>query len=337
MFQSLPIFSCVLLLVATLGCRTGHAEPAGARLAPVQALAGDVAWSTPAASADATRLSKWRVAVGPPLIRPSTPTAPPSDDLTVVTWNTNLGAGDLARFVASLPAGPVVLLLQEVYREGPEVPADLPADAAVARRKGGRAGGEGFEPVDRIAAALGLSAYYVPSMRNGRDAREDRGNAVLSNLPIEELAAVELPFERQRRVALAATIGGLTAGGRPWRLRFVDAHLDNTFNPRRLWLAAEYGRARQARALLAAVDHAEPLILGGDFNTVSGFVDAAYVPLARRFPAVPATDRRATFLGTLRLDHLFFRLPPGWTATFRRADERFGSDHYPLVARVHIG
>lgn len=326
----------MVLLVSTLGCRTGHAEPANARPSHPRPLPDDIVWTTPSASRDATRLSKWRAAVGPPLIRPSPPTPRQSGDLTVVTWNTNLGAGDLPRFLASLPAGPVVLLLQEVYREGPDVPDDLPADAGVARRKGGRAGGEGFEPIDRIAAGLGLSVYYVPSMRNGRSAREDRGNAILSNLPLEELAAVELPFERQRRVALAATIGGRMADGRPWRLRVVDAHLDNTFNLRRLWLAAEYGRAHQVKALLAAVDHGEPLILGGDFNTVSGFVDAAYVPLARRFPAVPATDRRATFLGALRLDHMFFRLPPGWTATFRRAEERFGSDHYPLVARVTV-
>lgn len=297
-----------------------------------------IVWNTPSASRDATRLSKWRSAVGPPLLWPGTRTAIASDELTVVSWNTDLGAGELPRFVATLPAGPIVLLLQEVYREGAEVPAWLPADAAFARRKGGRAGGPGFESIDKVAASLGLSLYYVPSMRNGGPAssQEDRGNVVLANMPIEDPGAIELPFERQRRVALSASVQGLTAAGVPWRLRFVNAHLDNTFNPGRLWLAAEYGRARQARALLAAVDRGEPLVLGGDFNTVSGFADAAYVPLARRFPAVPATDRRATFLGLLRLDHMFFRLPAGWTASFRRADERFGSDHYPLIASVHV-
>lgn len=297
-----------------------------------------IVWTTPSASRDATRLSKWRSAVGPPLLVAGSKPAGAADDLTIVSWNTNLGAGELARFLATLPAGPVVLLLQEVYREGPEVPARLPAEAAFARRKGGRAAGPGFEPIDRVAASIGLSVYYVPSMRNGGPAasREDRGNAVLSNLPLEDPGAIELPFERQRRVALSASVRGLTAAGVPWRLRVVDAHLDNTFNPRRLWLAAEYGRARQARALLAAVDRGEPLVLGGDFNTLSGFADAAYLPLARRFPSVPATDRRATFLGLLRLDHMFFRLPAGWTATFRRAEERFGSDHYPLIASVHV-
>ncbi len=339
MVHRFRFFLCLLLTVATVGCLAGQGRGVPAMTTPAAEPAeNSIAWTTPSASRDATRLSKWRGAVGPPLVRQGPGTAAASADLTVVSWNTDLGAGDMTRFFATLPAGPVIVLLQEVYREGPDVPSVLARDAAFARRKGGRAGGPGFVPVDRLASALGLSVYYVPSMRNGgaADVLEDRGNAILSNLPLEELAAIELPFERQRRVALAATIRGLTAAGTPWRLRVVDAHLDNTFNPRRLWLAAEYGRARQAKALLSAVDHGAPIILGGDFNTVSGFSDAAYLPLARRFPAVPATDRRATFLGLLRLDHLFFRLPSGWTATFRRADERFGSDHYPLVARVKV-
>jgi endonuclease/exonuclease/phosphatase (EEP) superfamily protein YafD len=84
------------------------------------------------------------------------------------------------------------------------------------------------------------------------------------------------------------------------------------------------------------VDDGQPLILGGDFNTWSGFLDQAYLTLARRFPATRVVDRRATFRGLLRLDHLFFRLEPGWTAGFRRADERFGSDHFPLVGTVRV-
>ena len=38
----------------------------------------------------------------------------------------------------------------------------------------------------------------------------------------------------------------------------------------------------------------------------------------------------------LRLDHAFFRLGPGWHAEFRRADSRFGSDHYPLVGSLRF-
>lgn len=334
------VFLSVLLLVATGGCATGHALQKRAIEAPWAADASrPIVWFTPGALRDATRLSKWRAAVGPPLVQSRAADALATDDLTIVSWNTAIGSGDVRRFAATLrTAGPVIWLLQEVYREGPDVPADLPAGAAFPRHKGGRLGGRDHDPIDRIAADLGLSLYYAPSMRNGGPAasREDRGNAILSNLPLEDLAAIELPFERQRRVALAATVSGRSADGTPWRLRVVNAHLDNTFNPLRASLAAEYGRTRQARGLLLALDHQGPLILGGDFNTWSGFSDQAYRTLARRFTPGHEVDRRATFLGLLRLDHLFFRLSPGWTTTLRRADARFGSDHYPLVGTIRV-
>jgi len=324
---------------------------------PLFATGGCVAGSLPAAQSvsfasgpasirwfghgeDAPVLARWRVSVGPPVISPARDNlAGAVDELTVVSWNTALGAGDIPRFVRSLPATrPLVLLLQEVYRGGPEVPSVLPSDAVYARRKGGAAASARYEEIESVAAALGLSLYYVPSMRNGSPAAssEDRGNAVLSSLPLEDLAAFELPFERQRRVAVAGTVAGYASSGIPWRLRLVNAHFDNTFDPRRLWLAAEYGRTRQARGLLSSLGDHEPLILGGDFNTWAGFSDQAYLTLARQFPATRVTDRRATFLGVLRLDHIFFRLEPGWTATVRRADNRFGSDHSPLIATVRV-
>jgi hypothetical protein len=49
------------------------------------------------------------------------------------------------------------------------------------------------------------------------------------------------------------------------------------------------------------------------------------------------TDRRATFRGLLRLDHLFFRLADGWHGRFVRANERFESDHYPLIGTIQLG
>jgi endonuclease/exonuclease/phosphatase family metal-dependent hydrolase len=299
-----------------------------------------IRWCTPAAPKDSHALDRWRSAVGPPLVRPALHDwTSPVDELTIVTWNTALGAGDVTRFAAGLPRGrPMVLLLQEVYRSGPDVPGLLPPGAAFARQLGGAAPGMRDAQIEPIAAALGLSLFYVPSMRNGSPAvsSEDRGNAILSSLPLADLAAVELPFERQRRVALAATIAGVTSTGTPWRLRVVNAHLDNTFNPLRLSLASEYGRTRQARGLLSTLDDQEPLVLGGDFNTWSGFSDQAYRTLARSFPATNVVDRRPTFRGWLRLDHLFFRPRPGWTFSFRRADERFGSDHFPLVGSLRV-
>jgi endonuclease/exonuclease/phosphatase family metal-dependent hydrolase len=193
--------------------------------------------------------------------------------------------------------------------------------------------------VEDIARATGLSAYYAPSMRNGSplDSDEDRGNAILANVRMGDLAAIELPFERQRRVAIAATVGGTLATGEPWSLRLVNAHLDNVVGLRRLWIfGSEHARARQARALVDYLAGTDTALLAGDFNTWFGFADRAYTAAAHAFPEWPATDRRATFRGVLRLDHMFFRLPDGWSATFRRADGRYGSDHFPLVATLDL-
>jgi endonuclease/exonuclease/phosphatase family metal-dependent hydrolase len=304
-------------------------------------VATPIAWYSPAVSDDRDALSRWRACVGPPVVR-SAPfsLAPSADEITIVSWNTALGAGDIEEFVRELRGGgadrPVVLLLQEVYRRGDSVPRALARDAAFAGRLGGATGGATGTDIDAVAARLGMAVYYVPSMRNGgRESDEDRGNAILSNLPLEQLEAIELPFERQRRVAVAATIRGTTTGGRSWRLRVVSAHLDNSI-ARRWWIASEYGRARQARGLVALLDGEWPTVLGGDFNTWFGFADQAYVETARAFPQTPTADRRSTFLGMLRLDHLFYRLPEGWQARARRAESRYGSDHSPLVGSIRF-
>jgi len=217
------------------------------------------------------------------------------------------------------------------------VPSRLSPAFAFAGHLGGAAAGSNCREIEDIAARLGLNVYYVPSMRNGGlTSDEDRGNAILSNLPLTDLRAVELPFERQRRVAIAATIEGRATSGEPWHVRLVSTHLDNMSTIRRAWIGAEYGRARQARELAALLQDSEPTILAGDFNTWFGFSDRAYLETIRAFPQTTVLDRRATFRGLLRLDHVFFRLRPGWHAEFRRAESRFGSDHYPLVGALHF-
>jgi endonuclease/exonuclease/phosphatase family metal-dependent hydrolase len=311
-------------------------ERAGHPLTP------DVTWLAPNGERDLGDLARWRRSVGPPVILAGMSTATAADTLIVVSWNTHVGGGDLARLFADVRrrAGsdvPIVLLLQEAYRGGPEVPKALDPGSMFAslihtlRRDGGR------DELESVARALGLNAYYVPSMRNGGPltSDEDRGNAILSTLPLTDLSAIELPFERQRRVAVGATVKGTTHDGRPWRMRVVSAHFDTMGGARRLWIAgSEFGRTRQARGLLAALENQAPLVLGADMNTLFGFREGAYAAAARAFPGTPLTDRRPTFRGLLRLDHMFFRLADGWKAAFRRGDDNFGSDHYPLIGTV---
>lgn len=297
-----------------------------------------IEWFSPTGQPDARELQRWRRSVGPPVVE----IAPLQDTsslnrITMVDWNTAVGEADVVRFAQTLPRGPLVMLLQEVYRGGASVPSQLPAPFAFASHLGGAAAGPNCRQIEDVARRLGLNVYYVPSMRNGGlTSNEDRGNAILSSLPLTDLRAVELPFERQRRVAIAATIQGRTAAGEPWHLRLVSAHLDNMGSIRRAWIGAEYGRARQARELAALLQDSEPTILAGDFNTWFGFADRAYLETASAFPQTRVVDRRATFLGLLRLDHVFTRLQPGWRAEFHRAESRFGSDHYPLVGTLQF-
>jgi endonuclease/exonuclease/phosphatase family metal-dependent hydrolase len=329
-----------LLVVTVLGATLLSGCVGSYTLAPRNAAAVvPVAWLSPTAERDIRALDRWRSSVGDPLIPDASAAAPiVGDELTLVSWNVAVGDGDIERLVARVEQGaPLVLLLQEAYRGGAAVPRTIGPLAAFAGRLG--ASHPGRTDIQKVATALGLRVYYVPSMRNGAPSLsdEDRGNAILSNLPLTDLTAIELPFERQRRVALAATVNGTSSSGAPWHLCVVSAHLDNMVGvQRQLASGGEVARTRQVRGLLSAVDGDVPLVLGGDFNSWFGFSDRAYTEAARAFPQTVVTDRRPTFRGLLRLDHLFFRLPVGWRAQFHRGSDRFGSDHYPLIARIEI-
>jgi endonuclease/exonuclease/phosphatase family metal-dependent hydrolase len=322
------------------GCRT-TVDPAGA-VSDQQ-----IRWIRPESADERATLDDWCRSVGPAVAASSIPvsTVPVAlTDLVVISWNVNIGAGDVASLVDSLRDGsltgqPVtrfVLLLQEAYRRGPAVPRGPLTGARSAAARQPRVTGR--ERIDIVEAAgrLGLSLLYVPSMRNGSDLDEDRGNAILSTEPLSDVAAVELPFERQRRVAIDAAVSGTGPDGTPWTMRVTDVHLDNRAPARRMWLFASATRMRQARGLLLALGTTAPAVVGGDFNTWYGFDDPVFDELSTAFDTDIPQDRRPTFAGLLRLDHLFFRLPDGWQATTTRL-EKFGSDHHPLMAQIAVG
>ena len=284
-------------------------------------------------------MRSWRASVGSPLVvADHAPGLAVADAVTIVSWNIALDEGNVVELVSRIradhPERPLVLLLQEAFRSGDDVPASTSRLAGASHL-----GGDDVErEIDAIAEALGFSLYYTPSMRNGLGLhREDRGNAVLSSVPLQELSAIELPFERQRRVAQAARIEGRTTGGEHWSLRLVNVHLDNLVGARYGWIGTEYGRARQARGLIEALGDQQPTVLAGDFNTWFGFADQVYAEVARAFPQTRVLDGRRTFRGLLRLDHVFYRLSPGWRAATRRAESSFGSDHHPLITTVTFG
>ncbi len=334
---ALPL--ALLIHTALSGCAARHAL---VRYAPAEPAGFE--WLRPAVEGEQQRLLRWSSAVGPPLVVNTAGETGPTDDIVLISWNIALGAGDLEALLAdarpSTASRGLVILVQEAYRDGPEVPTTLVSGASFAGRLDGHRSNGEREDIETIARRLGLNLYYVPSMRNGSPATsdEDRGNAILSTLPLEELTAIELPFERQRRVAVAATAVGRSSNGQPWRIRFVSAHLDNMVGARRLWFAGGmYARARQAKALVEWLRGDSTAVLGGDFNTWFGFGDLAFTETHEAFPDTHVTDRRPTFHNLLRLDHMFFRLPDGWSADFKRAPRAYGSDHWPLIATIRVG
>lgn len=302
-----------------------------------------VRWLTVAAAPELAAIDRWCHGVGAPALvaagarQPAVQPGPP----VIVSWNTHVGAGDIDRLVDDLrrgtltggaPVSSFVLLLQEVYRAGIDVPAAA-AGAAWASAQRHRNPQGGRDDLAVTARRLGLGAFYAPSMRNGApDVNEDRGNAILSTMPLSDLTAIELPLERQRRVALQATITVTVPGHPPMPMRLVCTHFTNMVM-HHLWVLSQSGRLRQARALSTVLPAEGALVLGGDFNAWFGYRDAAYKELHAKVPAPSSDDRRATF-GPMRLDHVLTRLPQAWRASVRRADSRYGSDHYPLITTI---
>jgi endonuclease/exonuclease/phosphatase family metal-dependent hydrolase len=314
-----------------------------------EASAERVRWVIPDGTSERTSLDAWCTGVGPAVVATDLPLAAGAagwHELVVVTWNVHAGGGDILELVEQLRAGrltggrPVehfVLLLQEAYRRGSLVPAEPRPGLRAARSiRPPRPGGPSRDIVE-VSARLGLALFYAPSMRNGapRETDEDRGNAILSTEPLSDLSVIELPFERQRRVAVEATIQGWRDNGEPWTLRLTNAHLENLGGQWRVGILSMAARLKQVRHLLRETPASGPAVLGGDLNTWLGFGEPAYRALTKVFPGEARGDPRPTFGRLLRLDHLLFRLPEAWGSVTTRLDT-FGSDHHPLLARIRI-
>ncbi len=299
------------------------------------------------------RLEGWRQNVGPPVALDVSHSkdhhAADTSALLVLSWNVWIGRGRLLEVVSRIrngdirhfgaePDTPLIILLQEACRTDPSLPAG--GTGSVGRVLLAQRGPQ--EDVVETAQTLGLSLRYAPSMRNGL-LPSDRGNAILSSLPLEDAHAVELPLVLQRRVAVTAAA---SFGGR--RLRLVSAHLDPRGPPGHRWLGAA-GRELQARHLLSVLND-DTVILGADLNLGRGRYEPAWRLLNQAgftFGVPPSTPRwRHTFhaLPRLVLDYLLVRDPSGLIhrAQVHRVDEHpqdrgprvFGSDHHPLLARI---
>jgi endonuclease/exonuclease/phosphatase family metal-dependent hydrolase len=350
------IMRVLLALLLVTGCARardygdGPVPPPACRLSSVQQ-AEPVRWLLP--PADGSRLDAWCAAVGPALVwnSPAADTRERVDSLLAVSWNVRVGGGDLELFTRQLRSGvltgggPVrhfVILLQETFRHDDAMPAMNGATRGAPRIARSPPAGERL-PIDEAARDLGLSVAYVPSMRNGAlngdTGGEDRGNAIVSTLPLHEVMALELPVVRQRRVAVAAVVRGRTSAGTAWELQVASAHLENRGGPD---LAGVQGRAAQAEWLVQSLPPARAAVLGADLNTwVSGDRESAARLLMPYYPATPvAHPPGPTHVSHLilrgRLDYLFARVQGGRMTSYERVPALYGSDHYPLLAWIHL-
>jgi endonuclease/exonuclease/phosphatase family metal-dependent hydrolase len=290
-------------------------------------------------------MEEWCRTVGPSVV--VVPEVPPHTEagrLVVVNWNMHVGHGDVETLVEQISADEqalgfsrpnFILLLEESFRRSSRIP-----DAGGLSVPGRIAPPESGMDIEEVARRLGWWMYYVPSMRNGREGgeqAEDRGNAILSTLPLEDFEAVELPFVVQRRVALIATATDVQ--GQPL-LRVAVAHLDTRAPILKGWIfGGPAARRYQAEELVATIkDRYDdlPLVLGGDLNTLAGSGEAA-VDAMSQVAKRKICGTKATHISGFVLDHLFTRVPDVWNSSdCVRLDSTFGSDHHPLVFGLNV-
>ena len=282
-------------------------------------------------------LSRWCESVGPPVFTTGSARDGAISRLLVLSWNVHVGGADLEELMAKV-LGPLsgsdtgfVILMQEAFRAGADVPDSLPRDLNVP---------SSIRPhrrtPDIVATAqrLGMSVAYVPSMRNGSatalESREDRGNAILSTEPLTDIRAIELPFGKQRRVAVAATVTprGSTIGA----IRVVTTHFDTNGD-----------RVDQAEALAGRIDALVdlPIVLGGDLNSRRGFADRAVTTIGGRIPLEACGTQRTSrwplrldiplFFLIGRVDFMFSTLDAGVTRTCQTLSDPYESDHLPIL------
>jgi endonuclease/exonuclease/phosphatase family metal-dependent hydrolase len=323
----------VLVLLGIVSWRVAlHGEPLSCA-GPVDGLT----WLR--SESDRQTLDLWCMSVGPPAIVSAPASSAATSRLIILSWNMHVGGGRLEELIpgvlsrASSEGAALVMLLQEAFRAGGDVPELIPLGIRVPSSIRPR---RPVPDIVAIAHQFGLSLAYVPSMRNGPatrlEEREDRGNAVLSTEPLSDILAIELPFGKQRRVAVAATVTPRNSGSVP--IRVLTAHFDTNRD-----------RVPQAEALAGHMQwmRALPLIVGADVNARRGFRDRAVIAL-NQVVAPESCGTGRTIRWPLRLDIPFFFLTGRHDHMFSTLEhvervcqtlsDAHGSDHLPVMLKL---
>ena len=172
-------------------------------------------------------------------------------------------------------------------------------------------------------------------MRNGSatavNEREDRGNAILTTMFMSDVSAVELPFGKQRRVAVAASVRSMN--GPP--VRVISAHFDS--GDHRVYQAVGLGER-----ILFLQDFS--VVVGADTNARRGVHDGAVLALSNRVPLM-SCGNGGTMRWPLRLDVLVPAGRPDFMFVMKMLSglnvrgcetrrDAYGSDHVPLVLTI---
>jgi endonuclease/exonuclease/phosphatase family metal-dependent hydrolase len=331
-------WSTLILLVVTMGTTTFAATDA-TPLACLRQVSG-VTWMR--WEQQQQELDLWCQSVGPAVFTPAPAKTGEISRLQVLSWNVHVGGADVEELITwmlsrSAEEGTgLVILLQETFRAGVAVPESYPSDLRVPSSIRPR---RPTPDVVGLAERFGMSVAYIPSMRNGRattlDAREDRGNAVLSTEPLSDIRAIELPFGKQRRVAVAATVTPRSATLAP--IRVIAAHFDTNGD-----------RVRQAEALgeRLSLFGDLPLIVGGDLNARRGLHDPTVTAVSRLAGLESCGTHRThrwplrldvlLFFMVGRLDFMFSTLGSDMLRTCQTLPHSYESDHLPVLLDVRV-
>lgn len=229
----------------------------------------------------------------------------PNDSLLVVSWNIRHGM-ELERAVGDLLGreellGADIILLQEMDETG----------------------------TVHIAESIGLDYIYVPSGVHPASGR-NFGNAVLARWPITVPEVTRLPhkaaFAGHPRVVVGSTV---TVGGRAIRACSVHTEIPSLSPSMRLRQFDEIARTGARWADL-------PLVIGGDFNTIT---KRSIRALTERMASIGAARATVNAGKTLRrggqwftLDHVFAR---GFTPVASGVvSGTTASDHRPLWTKL---
>ncbi len=252
------------------------------------------------------------------LLRPSGLAADEPGALRVLCYNIHYGQGtdgryDLERLSAVIAAAkPDLVALQEV-------------DVGVERS--GR-----VHQAQRLAELIGMEVRFGPTQHYEGGLF---GNAVLTRLPILDVAIHPLPYTETTEQRVTYPRGAIAVivrspAGQP--LRFVSTHFQHNVPEDRL------AEAKAINALFAADDDSTPTILAGDINAVP---DSEPVQvLLKRWTNAMGDDAPPTVPSrkpTSRIDYIFYRPTSCFRMSFAEViDEPMASDHRPVFAVLEL-